>query len=91
MKNQIWITIFVLALYSAACSKSDPAPVANDCAAIVKKFGDAAALYITSPTTANCKAYVAAANEYLNKASACGVSAADITSARNSLNGTTCP
>jgi hypothetical protein len=89
MKKCIAILFFVAS--AVACSKSDPAPVTNDCAAITKKFGDAASLYITNPTTANCKAYVAAANEYLNKASSCGVSAADITSARNSLNGTTCP
>jgi hypothetical protein len=89
MKKLIYCLVLVSVTW--ACSKSDPVPVAADCQAIVKKFGDAAVLYATTPNSANCKAYVAAANEYLNKASTCGVGAADITSARNSLNGTICP
>jgi hypothetical protein len=75
----------------AACSKSDPAPAAADCQAITKKFGDAAVLYATTPTTANCNAYLAAANEFLDKASSCGVSAADIATARQGVAQTTCP
>lgn len=92
MKRQILITLLLFASSWVACSsKSDPTPVTSDCAAAAKNFGDAAALYATTPTTANCTSYLAAANEYLDKASSCGVSAADITAARNSLDATTCP
>lgn len=90
-KNHVFTVSLFLIATLAACSKSDPAPIAADCQAIVKKFGDAAVLYSTSPTTANCKAYLAAANEYLDKAGACGVSAADIASARQGVDRSTCP
>jgi thioredoxin-like negative regulator of GroEL len=95
MKNQLFIVLlfFVAAALVACPSKSDPAPAAADCQAITKKFADAALLYSTTPTSANCKAYIAAGNEYLNKASSCGVSATVIADARKDLNATAtaCP
>jgi hypothetical protein len=91
MKNQMFLTLLFIAALLDACSKSDPSPIAADCSAITKKFGDAAVLFATSPNTANCRAYLAAANEYLDKAGACGVSAADIADARQGIAATTCP
>jgi hypothetical protein len=94
MKNQLFsVILFVVASMAACSSKSDPAPVAADCQAIAKKFTDAALLYGTTPTSANCKAYIAAGNEYLNKASSCGVTATVIADARKDLNATAtaCP
>lgn len=92
MKNQLLsVLLFVAASLASCSSKSNPAPSASDCQAITKKFTDAALLFATTPTSANCKAYVAAGNEYLNKASSCGASATAIADARKDLNATTCP
>jgi uncharacterized protein YaaR (DUF327 family) len=91
MKNQIWITIVVLTLSSAACSKSDPAPAAYDCAAASKKASDAGLAFASNPTTATCNAYKAAVNDFINNASKCSVSSADVTALRQALAATVCP
>jgi hypothetical protein len=93
MKSKMFSTLalFLIIVVLSDCSSNSTVTPAVDCGAISKKLSDALALYVNSPTSANCKAYVAAANEYLNKAGSCGVPAADIASAKQSLNATTCP
>jgi uncharacterized protein YaaR (DUF327 family) len=91
MKNQIWITIFVLAFCSTACSKSDPAPAAYDCVAASKKATDAGIAFTNNPTTATCNAYKAAVNDFINNASKCSASSADIDALKQALAATVCP
>jgi uncharacterized protein YaaR (DUF327 family) len=91
MKNQILITIFVLVVCSTSCSKSDPAPAAYDCVAASNKASNAGIAFTNNPTTATCNAYKAAVNDFINNASKCSVSSADITALQQALAATVCP
>jgi hypothetical protein len=76
MKKLIYLTFFSSALILTACGDDDDnasACGANynfqvELAAEAQILTDAAVLYANDPTTANCNAYVAAFNAYLDAA-----------------------
>jgi hypothetical protein len=91
MKNPIWVMILTIVACSIACSKSDPTPAAYDCVAASKKATDAGITFQNNPTTATCNAYKAAVNDFINNASKCNATAADIAALRQALAATVCP
>jgi uncharacterized protein YaaR (DUF327 family) len=91
MKNKLFSILLLLVAFSISCSKSDPAPSSVDCAALTKKVSDTGLAYVSSQTSQTCKAYVAALNDFVNNASKCGASAADIADAKADIAAITCP
>jgi hypothetical protein len=89
-QNKFIVILFLVGELATYSSKSETASVVTDFLSVVKKFGDVAAFYVSMPCIVNCKMYAAVANECLSKASFCWKRTADISSARNSINTTTC-
>jgi uncharacterized protein YaaR (DUF327 family) len=85
------IAFFFALVLMLSCSKSDPAPVV-DCSALAKKVVDTGTAFGTSPTVANCNAYVAALKEFVDKSGSCGaiLTAADIADLKQEIATTKC-
>jgi hypothetical protein len=90
MKNKLFGILLLFAFGISCSKKSDPAPAVN-CGALAQKVVDAATAYGTSQTTQNCKAYLAALNEFVNNGTKCGLSTTDINEAKDEIASTNCP
>lgn len=83
--------ILMSAAFLLSCSKkSDPAPAVN-CATLAQKVVDTGTALSTSPTSQNCKAYLAALTDLVNNGTKCGLSTTDINEAKDEIAATTCP
>jgi hypothetical protein len=69
MKNFPKLSVFVVTiglLLSYSCKKDEPVVSADACAANADLFSAALTTYVNNPTKANCEAYLAATNKYLD-------------------------
>jgi hypothetical protein len=77
-----------------SCSKSDPVVATSTCQLASEKadaYSKAVTAYGQSQTPANCKAFVDAANAFINAAASCPtITAAQIQAAKAGINSTKC-
>jgi len=83
------VTLFVLTVIG--CGKNGVTGLdTRNCEAKAKKVADATTLYTSSPTKANCEAFKNALQDYVNEGGGCGVSATDLSAARQMIENLTC-
>ena len=88
--QKLMVCLIVLSL--VGCGKNGVTAVDNHkCEAKAKAVADATALYTSSPTKTNCEAFKKALQDYVNEGGGCGVSATDLSTARNMIETLTCP
>lgn len=87
--KKTFIALFTIAMIGgtvASCKKDK----AVDCTSSAKNVTDAATAYAQSQTSANCKNYKAALQDYLNSSCITGLSAEQKALYQESLNALTC-
>lgn len=82
------LSLFAIVAVSVTSCKKDKK---TDCTSAVKVVTDAATAYSTSQSSANCKSYKAALQDYLNSDCVSSASAEQKALFQEALNGLTCP
>jgi len=88
--QKLMVILFTLSV--VGCGKNGVTGIdSQKCEAKAKAVADATTLYTSSPTKANCEALKNVLQEYVNEGGGCGVSATDLSAARNMIETLTCP
>jgi len=81
----------LIVLSIVSCGKNGVTAVDNHkCEAKAKAVADATALYTSNPTKANCESFKKALQDYVNDGGGCGVTATDLSAARQMIETLTC-
>jgi hypothetical protein len=87
-KILLGLSLFAIVAVSATSCKKDKT---TDCTSAIKVLTDAGTAYVSNMSSANCKTYKAALQDYLNSDCASSASAEQKAIFQETLNGLTCP